>query len=105
MIPYLAASRQVDDERARCSCGLQVNESLLRMLRDADAAAPDGRGSLRALHLGSTRVGPAGIDALTQLRGLTALSFEGEDITSDGVQARRPLSHVLSGATHALLST
>ena len=56
------------------------------MLRGADAAAPDGRGPLRALHLGFTRVGPAGVDALTQLRGLTALSFEGEDITSDFVQ-------------------
>ncbi len=58
------------------------------MLRDADAAAAEGRGSLRALHLGFTRVGPAGVDALTQLRGLTALSFEGEDITSDCVQVR-----------------
>ncbi len=65
------------------------------MLRKADAAAPDGRGSLRALHLGFTRAGPAGIDALTQLRGLTALSFEGEDITSDCVQVRLVLSLTL----------
>ena len=68
---------------------MQINDELLQMLRDGDAAAPNGRGPLRALHLGFTRVGPAAIGALVQLRGLTALSSEAEGISSDCAQVRR----------------
>ena len=54
------------------------------MLVHADDAF--GRGPLRALHLGFTRVGEAGLKALAQLQGLTALSLEGEGVSGHSLQ-------------------
>ena len=73
----------------------QVSDELpLMVLRAGDAA---GRGPLRALHLGFTRVGEAGLEALSQLRGLTALSLEGEGVSGQRLQVCTLFVRVLFG--------
>ena len=52
------------------------------------AANSSGCSPLRSLHLGFTRVGEAGLEVLSQLRGLTALSLEGEGVSGQSLQVR-----------------
>ncbi len=54
------------------------------------AANASGRSPLRALHLGFTRIGETGLEVLSQLQGLTALSLEGEGVSGQSLQVRAP---------------
>ena len=79
------------------ACTLQISDELTGMLVSADHAL--GGSPLRSLHLGFTRIGEAGLEALAQLRGLTALSLEGEGVHGGWlqVQTATPLLAMCSG--------